>query len=157
MKNRFYKPPTTKSEVRNREEKYNHLRKHKDYKENAQCLNRFDKKYRSLFDPSVPYQYFSVAEKYLKPLKIYKGKKYLIKRGYLTVDYIGTRLIVPTGEVLEELFRREMCAFKDWTIWNNDRAREIVKKEKRKNKKMIAKKRERVKNRKLRKMLEKNK
>lgn len=157
MKSRFYKPPLSKKDVRYREEKYNHLRKHKDYKENAQCLNRFNKKYRKIFDPTVPYQYFVDVKKYIEPMKIYKGKKYLINHGYFTLDYIGRYRIVPTIEVLEELFRREMCAFKDWTIWNNDRVRENFKKEKRKLKKKAAKRLERSRKRKLRKMLEKNK
>lgn len=157
MKKRWHRPPTTKEEVRKREEKYNHVRKAKDYKKNAQCLNRFNKKYRKSLNISTAYQYYSDVEKYMKPDKVYKGMTYLINNGYFTVDYIGRRRIIPTEEILEELFRREMCVFKDWLIWNNDKAREKYKKEKKKKNLLKAKKLKRIENRKLRKMLKNNK
>lgn len=148
----YRKPPKSKQEVQKREKKYNHLRKSKDYKSNAQTLNRFNKSYRKLLDLSAPYQYYSEVEKYMDTHKIYKGMTYLVNRGYFNVDYIGNRRIIPTDEILEELFRREICAFKDWTIWNNDHRSELYKKDKIKRRHKREKKRRRRENRKLRKM-----
>ena len=65
--------------------------------------------------------------------------------------------VIATEEILEELFRREMCVFKDWLIWNNDKVREKYKKEKNRKKLLKAKKHKRIENRKLRKMLKNNK
>lgn len=157
MKNKWHKPPISKFEVRKREEKYKHLRKSKDYKNNAQCLNRFDKSYRKLLDTSVPYQFYTAVKKYMAPYKIYKGITFLVNKGYFNIDYIGNRRIIPTEEIMEELLRREMCAFKDWTIWNNDKSKENYKKLKHERKLKRNKSRKRKENRELRKMLKNNK
>lgn len=124
-------PPKDKKEVRKKEEKYPHLRKAKDYKENSQHLNRFDKSYKKEFDVDNPYQYYSKVSKYMKSFGIYKNMYYLVKNGYFDIDYIGTRKIIPSYQVEEELFRREMSTFRDWLIWDNDKCRENIKKEKR--------------------------
>lgn len=61
---------------------------------------------------------------------IYKNINYLVKNGYFDIDYIGKRKIIPSEQVKEELFRREMCTFRDWLIWDHDRSRENAKKNK---------------------------
>ena len=98
-------PPKDKKEVRKKEEKYPHLRKAKDYKENSQHLNRFDKSYKKEFDVDNPYQYYSKVSKYMKTFGIYKNMYYLVKNGYFDIDYIGARKIIPLYQVEEELFR----------------------------------------------------
>jgi hypothetical protein len=128
-------PPLDKKEVRRREEKFPHLRKSKDYKNNSQYLNRFDKSYKKEFDIDNPYQYYSKVSKYMKDFGIYKNIYYLTKNGYFDIDYIGNRKIIPSYQVEEELFRREMSTFRDWIIWDNDKSRENSKKEIRSKKK----------------------
>ena len=133
---RFWKnPPKDKLEVRKKEERYNHLRKAKDYKDNAQLLHRFDNSYRTKFDISKPYQMYNIVKSYMKTFKIYKSFQYLIDNRYFNIDYIGNRRIISNEEVLEEIFRREMCVFKDWTIWDNDKTRQYAKRTDRKIKK----------------------
>lgn len=133
---RFWKnPPKDKLEVRKKEEKYNHLRKAKDYKDNAQLLHRFDNSYRTKFDVSKPYQMYTVVKDYMKTFKIYKSLEYLINNKFFNIDYIGNRRIIPNEDVLDEIFRREMCVFRDWIIWENDKKRERAKQIKRKEKK----------------------
>jgi hypothetical protein len=62
---------------------------------------------------------------------IYKSIDYLVKNKYFDIDYIGKRKIIPSEQVEEELFRREMCTFRDWLIWDNDKSRENAKQNKR--------------------------
>lgn len=132
-------PPKDKKEVRKKEEKFPHLRKAKDYKENCQHLNRFDKSYRTEFNVDNPYQFYSKVSKYMKDFGIYKNMRYLEKNGFFDIDYIGNRKIIPSYQVEEELFRRELCTFRDWLIWDNDKSRENAKKEKRNKKKRTQK------------------
>ena len=120
-------PPWDKKEIRRREEKFPHLRKAKDYKDNCQHKHRFNKAYRKEFDTTNPYQYYSTVEKYMDDFGIYKTMRALVKEGYFSIDYIGRRRIIPSAEVEEELFRREMCTFRDWVIWDNDKCREFAK------------------------------
>ena len=120
-------PPKDKKEVRKKEEKYPHLRKAEDYKENCQHLHRFNKTYREKFDINNQYQFYSDVSKYMETFDIYKNMRFLEKNGYFTIDYIGNRKIIPSFEVEEELFRREMCTFRDWIIWENDKSREYAK------------------------------
>lgn len=127
MGKRWKNPPWDKKEVRRREVKFPHLRKAKDYKENCQHLHRFNKGYRKKFDTENRYQFYSDVKQYMDTFGIYKGMQYLVKNGYFTIDYIGRRRIIPSSEVEEELFRREMCTFRDWVIWNHDKSREYAK------------------------------
>lgn len=120
-------PPWDKKEIRRREKKFPHLRSIKDYKDNCQHLNRFNKEYRKKFNTNNRYQYYSEVSKYMDDFDIYKNMYYLVKNGYFTIDYIGKRRIIPSFEVEEELFRREMCTFRDWVIWDNDKSREFAK------------------------------
>lgn len=120
-------PPKDKKEVRKKEEKYPHLRKAKDYKANCQHLHRFNKAYREKFDTDNKYQFYSEVSKYMETFDIYKNMHFLEKNGYFTIDYIGKRKIIPSTEVEEELFRREMCTFRDWIIWETDKTREYAK------------------------------
>ena len=120
-------PPKDKKEVRKKEEKYPHLRKAKDYKDNCQHLHRFNKSYREKFDVDNKYQFYSDVSKYMDTFDIYKNMRFLEKNGYFTIDYIGNRKIISSLEVEEELFRREMCTFRDWLIWESDRTREFAK------------------------------
>ena len=120
-------PPKDKKEVRKKEEKYPHLRKAKDYKDNCQHLHRFNKSYREKFDTGNKYQFYSDVSKYMDTFDIYKNMYFLEKNGYFTIDYIGKRKIISSFEVEEELFRREMCTFRDWLIWESDRTREFAK------------------------------
>lgn len=130
MSKYWQNPPRDKKEVRRREEKFPHLRKAKDYKENNQHRNRFNKSYRTLFDTDNKYQYYSNVSKYMDTFNIYKSIDYLVKNKYFDIDYIGKRKIIPSEQVEEELFRREMCTFRDWIIWDNDRSRENAKRNK---------------------------
>ena len=127
MKKYWQNPPWDKKEIRRREEKFPHLRKEKDYKENAQHLNRFNKDYRKKFDVENRYQFYTSVASYMDDFGIYKNMRYLEKNGFFSIDYIGNRRIIPSGEVEEELFRREMCTFRDWVIWDNDKTREYAK------------------------------
>lgn len=120
-------PPKDKKEVRKKEEKYPHLRKAKDYKANSQHLNRFNKSYREKFDVDNQYQFYSDVSKYMESFNIYKNMYFLEKNGYFTIDYIGNRKIIPSAEIEEELFRREMCTFRDFIIWEADKSREYAK------------------------------
>lgn len=120
-------PPKDKKEVRKKEEKYPHLRKAKDYKANSQHLHRFNKTYREKFDIDNQYQFYSDVCKYMETFDIYKNMHFLEKNGYFTIDYIGNRKIIPSIEVEEELFRREMCTFRDLIIWEADKSREYAK------------------------------
>lgn len=130
MSKYWQNPPRDKKEVRRREEKFPHLRKAKDYKENNQHRNRFNKSYRTLFDIDNKYQYYSNVSKYMDTFNIYKSIDYLVKNKYFDIDYIGKRKIIPSVQVEEELFRREMCTFRDWIIWDNDKSRENAKRNK---------------------------
>ena len=130
MAKHWQNPPHDKKEIRRREEKFPHLRKAKDYKENNQHANRLNKSYRTLFDIDNKYQYYSVVSKYMDTFNIYKSIDYLVKNKYFDIDYIGKRKIIPSEQVEEELFRREMCTFRDWLIWDNDKSRENAKKNK---------------------------
>jgi len=127
MKKYWQNPPHDKMEIRRREEKFPHLRKAKDYKDNCQHKHRFNKSYRTLYDTNNKYQYYSVVTKYMDTFDIYKSINYLVKNKFFNIDYIGRRKIIPSEQVEEELFRREMCTFRDWIIWNNDKTREFAK------------------------------
>lgn len=120
-------PPWDKKEIKRREEKFPHLRKSKDYKDNCQHLHRFNKEYRKKFDTENRYQFYSDVASYMNDFGIYKNMRYLVKNGFFSIDYIGRRRIIPSEEVEEELFRREMCTFRDWVIWDNDKSREYAK------------------------------
>lgn len=128
MGKHWQNPPWDKKEVRRREEKFPHIRDPKDYKDNAQHLHRFNKDYRKKFNTENRYQYYSDVSKYMTDFGIYKKMSQLVKEGYFTIDYIGNRKIIPSSEVEEELFRREMCTFRDWTIWDRDKQRKTAKK-----------------------------
>lgn len=132
MSKHWQNPPWDVKEIRRREEKFPHLRKSKDYKTNCQHLHRFNKSYRELFDIDNRYQFYSIVSKYMEDFGIYKNMNYLVKNGFFDIDYIGSRKIIPSEQVEEELFRRELCTFRDWIIWDNDKSRENSKKEKRK-------------------------
>lgn len=127
MKKYWQNPPRDKMEIKRREEKFPHLRKAKDYKDNCQHLKRFNKDYRKKFDTENKYQFYSIVKSYLDDFGIYKNMYYLEKNGFFSVDYIGNRRIIPSEEIEEELFRREMCTFRDWVIWDNDKSREYSK------------------------------
>lgn len=131
MKKYWQNPPWDKKEIRRREEKFPHLRKAKDYKENAQHLNRFNKDYRKKFDNENAYQFYANVASYMDDYGIYKNMYYLEKNGFFTIDYIGNRRIISSKEVEEELFRRELCTFRDWVIWDNDKSREYAKRNQR--------------------------
>lgn len=130
MKRKYWQnPPWDKQEVRRREEKFPHLRKKRDYKENCQHLHRFNKDYRKKFDTENKYQFYASVASYMDTFGIYKSMNHLVKNKFFSIDYIGKRRIIPSEEVEEELFRREMCTFRDWVIWDNDKAREYAKRD----------------------------
>ena len=127
MKKYWQNYPWDKKEIRKREKKFSHLRKSKEYKNNCQHLHRFNKDYRKKFNTENRYQFYSDVTSYMTTFGIYKNMHYLEKNKYFTIDYIGRRRIIPSFEVEEELFRREMCTFRDWVIWDNDKSREYAK------------------------------
>lgn len=130
MSKRWKNPPKDKRQVRNREEKYGHIRKKKNFSNMNQYKNRFDKSYKKLFNCSAKYQKYATVKKFLKTYRIYKGITFLENNKYFNIDYQGKFKIIPTQEVEEELFRREMCAFKDLQAWKNDIKRKEIKKNK---------------------------
>jgi hypothetical protein len=130
MKKQWSNPPKDKKQIRKKEEKYSHLRKAKDYNNNSQFKHRFNKAYKREFKLDEKYQYFSSVKKYLTTYKIYKSIDFLTKKGYFEIDYIGKRKIIPSEQVIEELFRRELCVFRDTLIWENDKKREYAKRKK---------------------------
>lgn len=132
MSKRWKNPPKDKKQVRYREEKYGHIRHKKNFSSKNQYNNRFDKSYKKLFDINSKYQRYSTVKKYLSPQKIYKGITFLENNSYFTIDYIGKYKIIPSDEVEDELFRREMCAFKNLQCWRNDIKRKTVKRKKEK-------------------------
>jgi hypothetical protein len=119
MGKKWAKPPCDKLQVLKREKRYNHLRKKQDYKNNNQYVN-LNKNYKKLFDVDLPYQYLSKVKQYISTGGIYKGLTYLINHNLFEVEYDNNRKIVPSKDVEMELFRREMCAFKDLQIWKSD-------------------------------------
>lgn len=125
-------PPKDKKQIRKREEKYGHIRHKKDFSAKNQYKNNFDKSYKKLFDVDSKYQKYATVKKYLKPQKIYKGITFLENNSYFNIDYIGKFKIIPSEEVEEELFRREMCAFKNLQCWKNDIKRRSIKRKKEK-------------------------
>jgi hypothetical protein len=130
MRKKWGRPPKDKKQVRRREERWPHIRKPQDRKENSQFKHRFNTKYKKEFDVTNKYQYYSNVIKYLDTFKIYKGIVFLLNNGYFDIDYIGNRKIIPSEQVLEELFRREMCTFRDQLIWEYDKKRCKAKAEK---------------------------
>lgn len=130
MSRHWKNPPTDKKQVRHREEKYGHIRNKKKFKTNNQYKNNFDKSYKSLYDNNSAYQKYSVVKRYLKPQGIYKGITFLENNHFFNVYNDGKRKYIPSAEVEEEIFRREMCAFKNLQQWKNDIKRKAIKRNK---------------------------
>ena len=100
MKKYWQNPPHDKMEIRRREEKFPHLRKAKDYKDNCQHKHRFNKSYRTLYDINNKYQYYSVVTKYMDTFDIYKSINYLVKnKSQICGFYFITTLLSPRSPI----------------------------------------------------------
>lgn len=123
------KPANTKADLRRKENYYKHIRKYKDFKNNNQYRHRFNKKYKNLYIDDLPYQSAWKVKQYMSTDGIYKSFNYLIKNEYFTAEKDNNKKIIPSEEIEEELFRREMCCFRDWRIWIDDKNRNTAKRE----------------------------
>jgi hypothetical protein len=123
------KPANSKLDIRRKEDYYKHIRKYKDFKDNNQYRHRFNKKYKHLLIDDLPYQSEWKVKQYMSTDGIYKSLNHLKKNGYFTTEIDNIKKLIPTSEVEEELFRREMCCFRDWRIWIDDNNRNTAKRE----------------------------
>lgn len=129
MFKRRAKPANSKLDLRRKENYYKHIRKYKDFKANNQYRHRFNKNYKKIYNEDLPYQSEWKVKKYIQTFGIYKGLKYLKDNGYFTAEIDNNKKLIPTSEVEEELFRREMCCFRDWRIWIDDNIRNTARRE----------------------------
>lgn len=123
------KPANSKLDIRRKEDYYKHIRKYKDFKDNNQYKHRFNKNYKQLFVEDLPYQSEWKVKQYMQTNGIYKSLNYLKKNELFTTEIDNNKKLIPTSEVEEELFRREMCCFRDWRIWIDDKNRNTAKRE----------------------------
>lgn len=123
------KPANSKEDLRRKQEYYNHVRKYKDFKDNNQYKHRFNKKYKQLYVEDLPFQSEWKVQQYMHCDAIYKSLNYLKENGYFTTEMDGNKKLIPSSEVEEELFRREMCCFRDWRIWIDDKNRNTAKRQ----------------------------
>lgn len=123
------KPANTKEDLRRKEEYYKHIRKYKDFKDNNQYRHRFNKKYKQLYVEDLPFQSEWKVQQYMHTDAIYKSLNYLKENGYFTTEIDNNKKLIPSSEVEEELFRREMCCFRDWRIWIDDKNRNTAKRQ----------------------------
>lgn len=124
------KPANSILDIRRKENYYKHIRKYKDFKDNNQYKHRFNKKYKQLFNEDLPFQSEWKVKQYLTTYGVYKGLNYLKNHNFLTTEIDNNKKLIPTSEIEEELFRREMCCFRDWRIWVDDKNRNNAKREK---------------------------
>lgn len=123
------KPANSKLDIRRKEDYYKHIRKYKDFKDNNQYKHRFNKKYKHLFIDDLPYQSEWKVKQYMTTDGVYKSLNWLEKNGYFTTEVENNKKLIPSSEIEEELFRREMCCFRDWRIWIDDNNRNTAKRE----------------------------
>ena len=123
------KPANSVLDIRRKEDYYKHIRKYKDFKDNNQYKHRFNKKYKHLFIDDLPYQSEWKVKQYMSTDGVYKSLNRLKNEGYFTTEIDNNKKLIPTSEVEEELFRREMCCFRDWRIWIDDKNRNTAKRE----------------------------
>lgn len=121
------KPANSKADIRRKEDYYKHIRKYKDFKDNNQYKHRFNKNYKQLFVKDLPYQSEWKVKQYMQTNGIYKSLNYLKKNEFFTTEIDDNKKLILTSEVEEELFRREMCCFRDWRIWIDDKNRNTAK------------------------------
>lgn len=111
-----------KKEIVYKERLYGILRAYKNYKRDSQYIHRFDKSYKKIFNEFIPYQSENSVRKYMRSFRgVYPSFNKLKEDGHLTKIKKGHRNYIPTEEVEEELFKREMCVFRDWRMWLDHR------------------------------------
>lgn len=120
-------PANSKADIRRKENYYKHIRKYKDFKDNNQYRHRFNKKYKELYIDDLPYQSAWKVKQYMTTNAIYKSFNYLSNNDFFTAETDNNKKLIPSSEVEEELFRREMCCFRDWRIWIDDKNRNTAK------------------------------